>query len=154
MTCFFFLISKFLRAMRVCDVCGAFLVSTDTDKRIQAHLEGKQHLGFFTLRQEITRIRQLLKDADRGGNDDRRSRERERDRDRDRERDRDRDKEKSSRSRKRSRSRSRSRDRFGKRNPMVFPCLFVVLNIFSKKTKKKQKQKQRQEGQKVISSSF
>jgi hypothetical protein len=41
---FFFLLysqnKKFERAMRVCDVCGAYLVSTDSDKRVQAHLEG------------------------------------------------------------------------------------------------------------------
>lgn len=97
--------------MRVCDVCGAFLVSTDTDKRIQAHLEGKQHLGFFTLRQEITRIRQLLKDVERGGGsggDDRKDREKEKEKSSSSRRKRSRSRS-SSRSRRRSRSRSRSR---------------------------------------------
>jgi hypothetical protein len=39
--------------MKVCDVCGAFLVVGDTEKRMQSHLEGKQHQGFALIRRTI-----------------------------------------------------------------------------------------------------
>jgi len=39
--------------MRVCEVCGAFLVVGDTDKRLQSHMEGKQHLGYERIRKTL-----------------------------------------------------------------------------------------------------
>jgi len=33
------------KKMRVCDICGAFLVINDVDKRTASHLDGKQHQG-------------------------------------------------------------------------------------------------------------
>ncbi len=36
--------------MKVCDICGAFLVVGDTEKRTASHLEGKQHIGFELIR--------------------------------------------------------------------------------------------------------
>ncbi len=41
---------------RVCEICGAFLVAGDSEKRIQAHLEGKQHIGFWRLRETVKRF--------------------------------------------------------------------------------------------------
>lgn len=32
------------KRMQVCEVCGAMQASTDTEKRLASHLEGKQHL--------------------------------------------------------------------------------------------------------------
>ena len=40
--------------MKVCDICGAFLVVGDTDKRTASHLDGKQHQGFDLLRKTIS----------------------------------------------------------------------------------------------------
>jgi len=39
--------------MKVCDICGAFLVVGDTDKRLSSHLEGKQHQGFALIRKTL-----------------------------------------------------------------------------------------------------
>lgn len=36
--------------MKVCEICGAFLVVGDTEKRTASHLEGKQHIGFELIR--------------------------------------------------------------------------------------------------------
>jgi hypothetical protein len=43
--------------MKVCDICGAFLVVGDTDKRASSHLEGKQHQGFALIRKKITELK-------------------------------------------------------------------------------------------------
>lgn len=124
------------KKMRVCDICGAFLVAGDSEKRIQAHLEGKQHIGFYTLRQTVKKLEEQKvqmaasaapsssgaasssssskkRDDDDGGSRKARSRvsrSRSRSRSRDRERGRRRHRSRS-RSRERKRSRSRSRDR-------------------------------------------
>ncbi len=37
------------KSMQVCEVCGAMQASTDTEKRLASHLEGKQHLVCFLL---------------------------------------------------------------------------------------------------------
>lgn len=42
--------------MTVCEVCGAFLVANDAEQRIQAHLDGKQHLGFAKVRATIAEL--------------------------------------------------------------------------------------------------
>lgn len=38
------------RRMTTCEVCGALLVVGDTEQRIQAHKDGKQHLAFIQIR--------------------------------------------------------------------------------------------------------
>jgi hypothetical protein len=39
--------------MKVCEVCGAFLVVGDTQQRVIAHIEGKQHAGFALVRKTL-----------------------------------------------------------------------------------------------------
>jgi hypothetical protein len=46
-------ISSQEKRMKVCEICGAFLVVGDTEKRISSHLEGKQHIGFALIRKTI-----------------------------------------------------------------------------------------------------
>jgi len=109
------------KRMKVCEVCGAFLVIGDTEKRVQSHLEGKQHLGFEKIRSALEEYRKRgfgkassLDDRDHHDSDSE-GRSRRRHRDYDREYDRDhRDRERGRRDRKRSRdedSYSRERDR-------------------------------------------
>ena len=43
------------KQMQVCQICGAMQSITDTDKRLNTHLEGKIHIGFL-------KVRKLLKD--------------------------------------------------------------------------------------------
>jgi hypothetical protein len=60
------------KSMQVCEVCGAMQASTDTEKRLASHLEGKQHLGYY-------RIRQTAKQLRKKKEDEREARQRERD---------------------------------------------------------------------------
>jgi len=60
-------ISSQERRMRVCEICGAFLVIGDTEKRTASHLEGKQHQGYHL-------IRETLKDYYKRKEDERRQR--------------------------------------------------------------------------------
>jgi len=46
-------ISQQEKRMKVCEICGAFLVVGDTDKRISSHLDGKQHQGYAQIRKAI-----------------------------------------------------------------------------------------------------
>lgn len=39
--------------LRVCDVCGAYLSTLDSDRRLADHFGGKMHLGYFRLREMI-----------------------------------------------------------------------------------------------------
>lgn len=48
------------RRMTTCEVCGALLVVGDTEQRIQAHKEGKQHLAFIQIRDWARRLRRPL----------------------------------------------------------------------------------------------
>jgi len=41
------------KRMKVCDICGAFLVLGDTEKRVQSHIEGKQHQGYALIRKTL-----------------------------------------------------------------------------------------------------
>jgi len=41
------------KRMKVCEVCAALLVINDADSRVQAHLTGKQHVGFEKIRQTL-----------------------------------------------------------------------------------------------------
>ncbi|KAI3631091.1 hypothetical protein MIR68_010581 [Amoeboaphelidium protococcarum] len=45
------------KKMDVCEVCGALLVQNDAPERIQAHNQGKQHLGFMKLRESYDSLR-------------------------------------------------------------------------------------------------
>lgn len=122
------------KQMEVCPVCGAFLIVGDAQQRIDDHLSGKQHVGYFKLRQayeemvesrekeqqEKERKRREDREKDRsarsgGLGSDRRDRERmERDRERDRDRsersDRDRDRERE-REKEREKDKDKERDR-------------------------------------------
>ncbi len=41
------------RQMKVCEICGAMQALNDTEKRSQAHYEGKLHTGFAILRTQL-----------------------------------------------------------------------------------------------------
>jgi Zn-dependent oligopeptidase len=41
----------------VCEICGAMQSATDTERRQVSHLEGKQHIGFATIRKCIEEIK-------------------------------------------------------------------------------------------------
>ena len=41
----------------VCDICGCFLVIGDTQVRVDAHLMGKQHLGYSLVRNTIVELK-------------------------------------------------------------------------------------------------
>merc|ERR1712062_750105 len=129
------LISQVEKRMEVCKICASFLVVDDIEQRVQAHLNGKQHVGYAKIREMCESIRKRRQDEGlpereisrewredpRGGwreREKRRERERERsdrrgsdrsdrsDRDRGgRRRDRDRRRDRSRRRRSRSRSR-------------------------------------------------
>lgn len=49
--------NDFHEKMELCDVCGSFLVIGDTQCRVDAHLLGKQHIGFARIRAAITELR-------------------------------------------------------------------------------------------------
>jgi len=55
------------KRMKVCDICGAFLVIGDTEKRTMSHLEGKQHQGYYRIRQAIEdyKKRDIVRDQTR-----------------------------------------------------------------------------------------
>ncbi|CAG9133390.1 hypothetical protein JYU34_012386 [Plutella xylostella] len=48
------------KQMEVCPVCGAFLIVGDAQQRIDDHLSGKQHVGYFKLRQAYEAMVQML----------------------------------------------------------------------------------------------
>eukprot|EP00117_Sycon_ciliatum_P029395 scpid74554/ scgid2566/ Luc7-like protein 3; Cisplatin resistance-associated-overexpressed protein len=82
------------KRMEVCDTCGAFLVINDTQIRLDAHLSGKQHLGFTKVRAKIDDLKKMLKpsgssssSSSRGGSDRRRDSYNDRDSRRDYDRD-------------------------------------------------------------------
>lgn len=55
------------KRLKVCEVCGAFLVVGDTDDRIKSHNEGKQHQGYLAIRTILDEKRRLFGlDEDRG----------------------------------------------------------------------------------------
>ena len=47
----------FHEKMELCDVCGSFLVIGDSQCRVDAHLLGKQHMGYARIRSTITELR-------------------------------------------------------------------------------------------------
>jgi len=119
------LISQVEKRMEVCKVCASFLVVDDIDIRVQAHLNGKQHVGYAKIREMVETMEgQRFKEGvpervepipredkgDRVDRGDRRGRDRRRDRSRRRDSGRRRDRDRRRRSRSRSRSRDRSRN--------------------------------------------
>mmetsp|Transcript_44951 Transcript_44951/g.43529 ORF Transcript_44951/g.43529 Transcript_44951/m.43529 type:complete len:115 (+) Transcript_44951:490-834(+) len=44
--------------MKVCEVCGALQATTDTDKRMIMHLEGKLHTGYQKVRKVLSELKQ------------------------------------------------------------------------------------------------
>lgn len=43
--------------MKVCEVCGALQASSDTDKRLQMHIEGKLHTGYLKIRKVLAELK-------------------------------------------------------------------------------------------------
>eukprot|EP01038_Epipyxis_sp_PR26KG_P007236 gene7236-9867_t len=117
------------KKLRVCDVCGSYLSIFDSDKRLQDHFMGKQHIGFQYMRDAVDAIklrreeRRLNRDKEklpevdgndrnRPTNDDRGRRDRSSDRYKDRDgRDRGDNRRRDSRDRGDYRRRDNSRDR-------------------------------------------
>ncbi|XP_017137869.1 luc7-like protein 3 [Drosophila miranda] len=56
------------KQMKVCEICGAFLIVGDAQQRIEDHLMGKQHLGYSKVRNAVAEIndeRQKERDQER-----------------------------------------------------------------------------------------
>jgi hypothetical protein len=49
--------NDFHEKMELCDVCGSFLVIGDSQSRVDAHLLGKQHLGYARIRAAISELK-------------------------------------------------------------------------------------------------
>lgn len=49
--------NDFHEKMEMCDVCGSFLVIGDTQSRVDAHLLGKQHIGYARIRSAIAELK-------------------------------------------------------------------------------------------------
>lgn len=45
------------RNMKVCETCGALQSTTDTDKRMVMHLEGKLHTGYLKIRKVLNELK-------------------------------------------------------------------------------------------------
>lgn len=52
------------KRMKVCEICGAFLVVGDTEKRVSSHMEGKQHQGYALIRKTLEDYRKFFKPED------------------------------------------------------------------------------------------
>ncbi|CAI7988996.1 Luc7-like protein 3 [Geodia barretti] len=52
--------NDFHEKMELCDVCGSFLVIGDSQSRVDAHLLGKQHLGYARIRAAISELKTKL----------------------------------------------------------------------------------------------
>ncbi|XP_059047004.1 luc7-like protein 3 [Achroia grisella] len=111
------------KLMEVCPVCGAFLIVGDAQQRIDDHLSGKQHVGYFKLRQAYEEMNEA-REKEQQEKERKRREEREKERstrggglgsdrrDRERmERDRERDGERVERGRDRSERGDRDKDR-------------------------------------------
>lgn len=51
--------------MEICEICGAFLVMNDTQRRLEAHFEGRQHVGFLKVREKCAELKLKYKDHQR-----------------------------------------------------------------------------------------
>jgi hypothetical protein len=52
--------SNVLFLCKVCDVCGAFLVTNDSSDRLEAHYQGKQHQGYLKIRDTIEQMKVMI----------------------------------------------------------------------------------------------
>lgn len=52
------------KPMRICEVCGSFLIIGDVQQRIDDHMQGKQHLGFAKIASTIQELKEKFADAD------------------------------------------------------------------------------------------
>lgn len=41
----------------ICDICGCFLIIGDSQARIDAHLMGKQHMGYAKIRNTLSEMK-------------------------------------------------------------------------------------------------
>ncbi|KAF7631132.1 hypothetical protein Mgra_00008626 [Meloidogyne graminicola] len=48
------------KPMRICEVCGSFLIIGDVQQRIDDHMQGKQHLGFARVASTIEELKEKL----------------------------------------------------------------------------------------------
>jgi hypothetical protein len=55
------------KRLKVCEVCGAFLVVGDTEDRIKAHNDGKQHQGYYAIRTILEQKKKLMAEEGRRG---------------------------------------------------------------------------------------
>jgi len=99
------------RQMKVCEICGAMQALNDTEKRSQAHFEGKLHTGFAILRRELEALKKRREDIRHMALFSRKDKEKDKEHERERERDGERSPGRHESRRKRSRSRSHKRDR-------------------------------------------
>eukprot|EP00667_Euglena_gracilis_P016145 EG_transcript_16849 len=67
------------RLKAVCDICSAFTMTSDTEGRIQDHLQGKQHQGYLRMRETLRQLKQMLR-ARQLGRDERRPVDKEKER--------------------------------------------------------------------------
>jgi len=73
------------RLKAVCDICSAFTMTSDTEGRIQDHLQGKQHQGYLKIRETLRQMK--LEVRTRSEREDRMAVDKEKEkRDRDKER--------------------------------------------------------------------
>ena len=68
--------------MKVCEVCGALMATTDTDKRLVMHLEGKLHTGYLQIRKILSELIAKREERRRSGFNSSTIRERKRSRSR------------------------------------------------------------------------
>lgn len=103
------------KPMRICDVCGCFLIIGDVQQRIEDHLNGKQHLGYAKIAATIEELKDKLRKAsspDRRRHHSRSPRHSRRDKeDHKKKKSRSRSRSRGHRRRNHSRSSSRSRDK-------------------------------------------
>lgn len=52
--------------LQVCEVCGAYLSRLDNDRRLADHFIGKMHLGYDTMRSELSRLTKKYGSRSRG----------------------------------------------------------------------------------------
>ncbi|OMJ21173.1 Luc7-like protein 3 [Smittium culicis] len=61
------------KKLEVCDVCGAFLVPDDDTRRLDAHIEGKQHQGYLKIREALAEHKKTFERSARRTSNERKS---------------------------------------------------------------------------------
>lgn len=56
--------------LRVCDVCGAYLSQTDSDRRLADHFSGKTHQGYLLMRSTVEKLKEKFKNGPPPRDDD------------------------------------------------------------------------------------